>query len=112
MLPTKTAKKSSRVIAAAAGDRALKLEGDGDEDDDKGYDVDVLPQRRDALRDRDEARMKPHRVGDDERRQAEKRVRHDVKGHQQAIVPPHHRSGSFTMASISSPNRARLNLSA
>jgi hypothetical protein len=51
--------------------------------------VDVLLERRYTLGDWNQPAVKPEEVSQHERDQAEQRVRHDVEGHQQPVVPDH-----------------------
>ena len=76
--------------SAAQAVEALQVEPERDEHGDERQQVDVLPQRRNALGDRDQARVKPDRVGEDERRQPEQRVGHDVEGDEEPVVAPDH----------------------
>jgi hypothetical protein len=66
------------------------VEADRHERRDQRQQVDILPQRRDAFRNRNQPALKPDRVGDDECRQAEQRVGDDVEGHEEAVVAAKH----------------------
>ncbi len=91
--------------AAAQAIEALQEEAERHDDDDERQDVDVLPKRRNALGNRNQAGLEAQRVGDDEGGQAEERVGDDVKRDEQAVVSNHRAApwpaGLFTRASIS-----------
>ncbi len=73
----------------------LDVERERHEDAEERQHVDVLAERRLALRDRNdvgEPGLEAQQVGDDERRHPEERVRDDVERHEQAVVAPHHGS--------------------
>ena len=101
--------------AAAQAVEALQVESDRHEHRDERQDVQVLRERRQALRDRNQARVKADGVGDDEGADAEQRVGDDVERDQQAVVPDHRAASTApprSSASISSPKRTRPNRSA
>ena len=70
--------------------QALQMEAERDEHGDERQQVDVLPQRGHALRDRNQAGVEAERVGEDERRQPEQRVGDDVEGDEQPVVALQH----------------------
>ena len=69
------------------------MEAERHQHGDERQQVDVLPQRRNALGDRNQAGVEPDGVGDDERGQAEQRVRRDVERDEQPVVAPEHQRG-------------------
>src|SRR5690606_9823977 len=85
---------------------------------DERQDVDVLAERRIALRHRDQAGLEAQDVRQDEGGDAERRIGDDVERDEQAVVAPYHRapSGAASVSSITSRMRARkrsrLNVSA
>src|SRR5262249_50123553 len=100
---------------AAQSIESLQMKAERHQRDDERQHVDVLPQRRHPLRDRNQHRdagMEAERVGGDERDQCQQRVREDVEGDKQPVVAIYHADGSATSADIWSPKRARLNCSA
>ena len=101
--------------AAAQAIQPLQVEAERHEHRDERQHVDVLLKRRHAFGDRDEAGedgVEAENVGEEERRDAEQRVRQHVKRDEQPVVAIYHAAGSAISAAISSPNRARLNCSA
>ncbi len=87
--------------AAAQPVEPLQLKAQRHEQGDERQDVDVLPQRRKALGDRDEMDdpgVEPQAVGDDESQDAEERVRDHVKGDEQTVVPIYHTAGTSSTA--------------
>ena len=76
--------------AAPQAVEALQVEAERHQHGDERQHVDVLPQRRNALGDRNQAGVEPERVGDDERRDAEQRVGEDVEGDEQPVVAVYH----------------------
>ena len=75
--------------AAAQPVQALEVEAERHDRGHERQQVDVLLQRRQAVRDRDEAGVEAERVGDDERRHAEQRIGDDVERHEQPVVSDH-----------------------
>src|SRR5262245_52872124 len=87
---------------------------------DEWQQVEILPQRWDAFRNRNQPGMKSDRVSEDERRQAQKRVGRHVEGDEDAVEPPQHyrrgsapcRSSPSMRSEISCTKRSRLKRSA
>ena len=106
--------------AAAQPVDALDLEGERHEHADQRQDVEVLGERRVALRRLDEAGVEAQDVGQHERDHPEQRVGQDEERDEQAVPPLHHRAtspaGASTSASISAAmavrKRSRENCSA
>ena len=79
MLPTKTAKKSStRDRPAPQPIQPLHVKRKGHQHADERQDVDVLAERRKALRDGNQAAFEADDVGQHEGRDAEHRIGTDV----------------------------------
>src|SRR5262245_30454475 len=89
---------------AAETIETLQKEAERHDGGDERQDVDVLPQRRNALGYGNDTGMEAERVGDDEGGKSEEGIRDDVKGDQQAVVSNHRRVSGlarlFTRSSI------------
>ena len=67
------------------------MERERHDDRDERQDVEVLRERRLALRRRDEPGFEAEEIGEDERHHAQQGVGDDVKRDQQPVVPLYHR---------------------
>lgn len=70
----------------------LQLKAERHDDRDEGQDVDILPQRWNAFRDRDDAGVKTESVRQDERRHGDECVREEIQRDEEAVMPTQHGS--------------------
>ena len=99
-------------MAAAQAIQSLQLKADRNEHRDERQQIDVLLERRRALRRGNEARVEPEEIRDEKRDDRERRVRQHVGRHEQAVVAVQHAVVSAISAVRSSANRRRPKRSA